>query len=81
METKPAPAPLLSAADRLQVGPQDCVVIGDSRNDVDAARAAGMVVLLVTWGYHQGLKLSAMGATKLVSQFNQIFHVGTPAAR
>ncbi len=81
VETKPAPAPLLYAADQLHVGPQDCVVIGDSRNDVDAARAAGMAVLLVTWGYHQGLELSAMGATQLVSQFNQIFHVVTPAVR
>ena len=81
METKPAPAPLLYAADQLQVGPQDCVMIGDSRNDVDAAGAAGMAVLLVTWGYHQGLEWSAMGATQLISQFNQIFHVVTPVVR
>ena len=81
VETKPAPAPLLYAADQLQVGPQDCVVIGDSQNDVNAARAAGMAVLVVTWGYHQGLEWSAMGATQLVSQFNQIFHVVTPAVR
>ncbi len=81
VETKPAPAPLLYAADQLHVGPQDCVVIGDSRNDVDAARAAGMAVLLVTWGYHQGFELSALGATQLVSQFNQIFHVVKPVVR
>ena len=79
VETKPAPAPLLHAADQLKVSPKDCVVIGDSRNDIDAARAAGMAVLAVTWGYHQGLELSAMGATRLVSQFNQIFHLVTPA--
>ena len=81
VETKPAPAPLLYAADQLQVGQQDCVMIGDSRNDVDAARAAGMAVLLVTWGYHQGLEWSAMGATQLVSQFNQIFHTVKPVVR
>ena len=81
VETKPAPAPLLYAADQLQVDPQDCVVIGDSQNDVNAARAAGMAVLVVTWGYHQGLEWSAMGATQLVSQFNQIFHVVTPVVR
>ena len=81
VETKPAPAPLLYAADQLHGGPQDCVVIGDSRNDVDAARAAGMAVLLVTWGYHQGFELSALGATQLVSQFNHIFHVVKPAVR
>ena len=81
METKPAPAPLLYAADQLQVVPQDCVVIGDSQNDVDAARAAGMAVLVVTWGYNQGLEWSAMGATQMVSQFNQIFQVVVPTVR
>jgi phosphoglycolate phosphatase len=81
VEIKPAPAPLLYAADQLQVGPHDCVMIGDSRNDVEAARAAGMAVLVVTWGYHQGLEWSAMGATQLVSQFNQIFHAVTPAVQ
>jgi phosphoglycolate phosphatase len=78
VETKPAPAPLLYAADQLRVDPKDCVMIGDSRNDIDAARAAGMAVLAVTWGYHQDLELSAMGATQLVSEFNQIFHLVTP---
>ena len=81
VETKPAPAPLLYAADQLQLGPQDCVVIGDSQNDVDAARAAGMAVLLVTWGYHQGVEWSTMGATQLVNQFNQIFQIVTPGVR
>ena len=78
VETKPAPAPLLYAADQLRVDPKDCVVIGDSRNDIDAARAAGMAVLAVTWGYHQDLELSAMGATQLVSEFNQISRLVTP---
>jgi phosphoglycolate phosphatase len=81
VETKPAPTPLLYAADQLQAGPEDCVVIGDSRNDVDAARAAGMAVLVVTWGYHQGLEWPAMGATQLVSQFDQIVHAVRLTAR
>jgi phosphoglycolate phosphatase len=81
VESKPAPAPLLYAANQLQIAPQDCVVIGDSRTDVDAARAASMAVLVVTWGYHQGLELSAIGATNLVSQFDQIFHLVAPAVR
>ena len=81
VEVKPAPAPLLYAADQLEVDPQNCVVIGDSQNDIDAARAAGMPVLAVTWGYHQGLELSAMGATKLICRFDQIFLAITPSIR
>jgi phosphoglycolate phosphatase len=80
-ESKPAPAPLLHAADQLGVSPQSCVMIGDSQNDVAAARAAGMAVLVVTWGYDQGLDLSALGATKLVSQFNEIFDMVTFSGR
>ena len=61
METKPAPAPLLYAADQLYVGPQDCVVIGDSRNDVDAARAAGMADTVGDVGIPPGLGMVRNG--------------------
>jgi HAD superfamily hydrolase (TIGR01509 family) len=44
---KPAPDVYLEAARRLAVDPPDCLVIEDSLNGVRAARAAGMVVVLV----------------------------------
>lgn len=42
---KPAPDLFLEAARRLGVPPQDCVVIEDAGSGVDAALAAGMVVV------------------------------------
>lgn len=42
---KPDPEPLLLAAQRLRVQPQECVYIGDVQNDVIAARAAGMKMI------------------------------------
>lgn len=47
---KPAPDILLAAARQLRVDPADCWSVGDSVWDVEAARAAGMVCILVTRG-------------------------------
>ncbi|MFG6485731.1 phosphoglycolate phosphatase [Roseateles sp. BYS78W] len=48
---KPHPAPLLEAALRLGVSPQDCLYVGDDERDVAAGRAAGMATAVATWGY------------------------------
>lgn len=47
---KPDPEPLLHAAAVLQVAPADCVYVGDAVVDIEAARAAGMAAVAVTWG-------------------------------
>ena len=47
---KPHPEPLLEGARRLGVDPADCVYVGDAVVDVQAARAAGMAAVAVTWG-------------------------------
>jgi HAD superfamily hydrolase (TIGR01509 family) len=44
---KPAPDVYLEAARRLDVYPQECLVVEDSLNGVRAAKAAGMTVVLV----------------------------------
>jgi HAD superfamily hydrolase (TIGR01509 family) len=44
---KPAPDIYLRAAERLERGPDECIVLEDSRNGVRAASAAGMTVILV----------------------------------
>lgn len=44
-QTKPNPDIFLMAADRLDVSPENCLVIEDSKNGVTAARAAGMQVI------------------------------------
>jgi len=51
---KPDPMPLLHACAQLGVAPADALMVGDSANDVEAARAAGMPVVLVPYGYTEG---------------------------
>jgi len=58
-QRKPAAAPLLFACERLGVDPQHAVMIGDSRNDVLAARAAGMPAVCVSYGYNHGRSIAA----------------------
>ena len=48
---KPHPAPLLEAARRLDLAPQDCWYVGDDLRDIQAGRAAGMRTVACAWGY------------------------------
>lgn len=51
---KPHPAPLLLAAQKLNLAPESCIYVGDDLRDVQAARAAGMRSIAVDYGYHSG---------------------------
>ena len=48
---KPDPAPLLHAAQALQVDVRRCLYVGDSAADRDAASAAGATLVRVPYGY------------------------------
>jgi phosphoglycolate phosphatase len=51
---KPDPQPLLYACEKLEVDPSESLMVGDSVNDVQAARAAGIPVVCVSYGYNEG---------------------------
>jgi phosphoglycolate phosphatase len=51
---KPDPLPLTHACRHFGVDPERGVLVGDSVNDVAAARAAGMSVICVSYGYNYG---------------------------
>lgn len=48
---KPHPAPLLEAAHRINIAPNECWYVGDDLRDIQAAKAAGMVSIAAAWGY------------------------------
>lgn len=68
---KPDPAPLLLACERLRVAPMHAVAIGDSMNDVQAAHAAGMPVMVVPYGYNEGRPASTLEADAHVDDLLQ----------
>ena len=47
---KPDPEPLLLAAERMGVRPEEAAYVGDSPFDIRAAKAAGVFAIAVAWG-------------------------------
>lgn len=71
-EMKPHPAPLLHACDQLGVSPAASVMVGDSEVDVAAARAAGMRVLIVRYGYPGPGGLDALQCDAFIDSFSEL---------
>jgi phosphoglycolate phosphatase len=63
---KPHPAALLHAARALGVEPARMLMVGDSGNDAQAARAAGCPVLIVPYGYNEGTPVQNLDADGIV---------------
>ncbi len=51
---KPDPLPLLHAAKVMGVTAADSIMLGDSKSDVKAARAAGFGIICMSYGYNHG---------------------------
>jgi len=51
---KPDPRPLLHAAEHFGVSAEDSLMLGDSKSDVKAARAAGFQIVCMSYGYNHG---------------------------
>lgn len=63
---KPAPDPLLHALAGLGVAPGDAIYVGDAVVDLQAARAAGMAAIGVTWGAGSAAELAAVEPDAIV---------------
>jgi phosphoglycolate phosphatase len=76
---KPDPAVLHLACERLGVNACDALMIGDSSNDALAAQRAGMPVLLVTYGYSEGMPVDTIECDGLLSNALQALDYIAPA--
>ncbi|MCC2638041.1 MAG: phosphoglycolate phosphatase [Moraxellaceae bacterium] len=56
---KPHPGALQHCLRHFEVTPAQALMVGDSRNDVEAARAAGVRVVALPWGYNHGEPVEA----------------------
>ena len=68
---KPDPMPMLHAARVLGAAPAEVVAIGDSVNDALAARAAGMAVLAVPYGYNEGHDVRTLDVDGIVGSLRE----------
>ena len=69
---KPDPLPLVKTCEALGSVPRRTLMIGDSSNDAQAARAAGCPVLLVTYGYNHGEPVRAVDADGFVDSLAEL---------
>jgi phosphoglycolate phosphatase len=69
---KPDPQPLLYASESLKLLPQQTLVVGDSINDVKAARAAGMPVICVSYGYNEGQDPHTLPCDALIDRLDEL---------
>ena len=67
-EKKPHPLPLLHAAEVLGAAPARTLMIGDSKNDVLAARAAGCPVFCVPYGYNHGRPVTELDVDAVIEK-------------
>ena len=66
-QKKPDPQPLLHACRGFGIAPGDMLMIGDSVNDVEAARAAGCPVFCVSYGYNEGRDVRELDVDAIVT--------------
>jgi len=69
---KPDPQPLRFACDSMRLDPAQVVSVGDSINDVKAARAAGIAIVCVTYGYNEGQDPRSLPCDAFIDSFTEL---------
>lgn len=69
---KPDPLPLVKACEALGSAPARTLMLGDSSNDAQAARAAGCPVVLVSYGYNHGRPVREVDADGYVDALSEL---------
>lgn len=69
---KPHPAPLFLVLGKFGLLPGELVFVGDSRNDIQAAQAAGCPCIGLTYGYNYGEPIATSQPDVTLDHFNDL---------
>lgn len=72
---KPDPEPLIECARRLDVNPNKCVYVGDTRTDIKAGKAAGMKTVGVLTGFDDYDMLAKEGPDAIIDSIRNLLEV------
>ncbi len=72
---KPDPLPLLHACEKMNVSAEECVMVGDSKNDILASKAAGIQSIGVTYGYNYGEDIGVYNPTVIIDDFSELLEL------
>jgi N-acetyl-D-muramate 6-phosphate phosphatase len=70
--TKPFPDPVLWAAGKMGVAPENCLMIGDTTVDIRAGRSAGAQTVGVLCGFGEEAELRRMGADEILKSTAEV---------
>ncbi len=70
---KPDPAGLTIIAQKFDIQPEECVMVGDTNVDMLTGKNAGANSLGVLWGFRERKELEENGATKVIDTPDMIF--------
>ena len=73
--TKPFPDPIFLAAQKMDVKPSECLMIGDTTVDIRAGKAAGAQTIGVLCGFGEEQELLDMGADMIISSTHLLVDV------
>jgi len=69
---KPHPEPILLVAGKLSLTPEQLLFVGDSRNDILAAKAAGSPCVGLTYGYNYGESITLSEPDAVFDNFKDL---------
>ena len=73
--TKPYPDPILLAAQKMRVNPEECLMIGDTTVDMRAGKSAGAQTIGVLCGFGEEEELLRLGADLILPSTRELLTV------
>jgi len=73
--TKPYPDPILLAAQKMNISPENCLMIGDTTVDIRAGKSAGAQTVGVLCGFGEEPELQKMGADLILQDTTKLLDV------
>jgi phosphoglycolate phosphatase len=71
-QKKPHPLPLLHTLTQLGFSKEEALMIGDSKNDILAAKAAGIASVAVSYGYNYGEDIARYNPDAIIDNFEDL---------
>ena len=71
-EKKPHPIPLLHAMEHFNTNTENTLMVGDSSNDIKAAKAAGVKVVGLPYGYNHGEPIETSEPDMVVTNLSEL---------
>jgi phosphoglycolate phosphatase len=72
---KPDPLPLLHVSESLNIPVENCLMVGDSKNDILAASACGMQSIAVSYGYNYGEDIGIYEPDIIIDHFAELIEI------